>query len=239
MAEDLRNYKLQLQQVEAALLTDPENEELLKLKTDLEEVIELTQDLIKTQEGDIKVDIHSSSNNDNVAASPRSDDDEATFSSAVTKWHVGEKCLAKWRADGMFYEALIEEISSDTLKVKFDGYTTLEVVSINDVKPAGPGLKRPHSGDESKHGKGYNREYLKKKKQKKQQRFKQIEEERETDKNKWLSFHSKASKKPGVRTKSIFASPDNLSGRVGIGTCGISGKPMTEYTPGEKWKKGG
>ncbi|XP_014356129.2 survival of motor neuron-related-splicing factor 30 [Papilio machaon] len=239
MAEDLRNYKLQLQQVEAALLTDPENEELLKLKTDLEEVIELTQDLIKTQEGDIKVDIHSSSNNDNVAASPRSDDDEATFSSAVSKWHVGEKCLAKWRADGMFYEALIEEISSDTLKVKFDGYTTLEVVSINDVKPAGPGLKRPHSGDESKHGKGYNREYLKKKKQKKQQRFKQIEEERETDKNKWLSFHSKASKKPGVRTKSIFASPDNLSGRVGIGTCGISGKPMTEYTPGEKWKKGG
>lgn len=90
-----------------------------------------------------------------------------------------------------------------------------------------------------RHGKGYNREYLKKKKQKKQQRFKQIEEERETDKNKWLSFHSKASKKPGVRNKSIFASPDNLSGRVGIGTCGISGKPMTEYTPGEKWKKGG
>lgn len=90
-----------------------------------------------------------------------------------------------------------------------------------------------------RHGKGYNREYLKKKKQKKQQRFKQIEEERETEKNKWLNFHTKAAKKPGVRTKSIFASPDNLTGRVGIGTCGISGKPMTEYTPGEKWKKGG
>lgn len=36
-------------QVEAALLTDPSNEELLKLKTDLEEVIDLTNDLIKTQ----------------------------------------------------------------------------------------------------------------------------------------------------------------------------------------------
>lgn len=90
-----------------------------------------------------------------------------------------------------------------------------------------------------RHGKSYNREYLKKKKQKKQQRFKQIEEERESEKNKWLSFHTKASKKPGVRTKSIFASPDNLTGRVGIGTCGISGQPMTNYTPGEKWKKGG
>lgn len=35
--------------MEAALLTDPENSELLKLKQDLEEVIELTRDLIKTQ----------------------------------------------------------------------------------------------------------------------------------------------------------------------------------------------
>lgn len=49
MADDLQNYKLQLQQVEAALLTDPENTELLKLKQDLDEVIELTRDLIKTQ----------------------------------------------------------------------------------------------------------------------------------------------------------------------------------------------
>ncbi|CAG4978958.1 unnamed protein product [Parnassius apollo] len=238
MAEDLRNYKLQLQQVEAALLTDPENEELLKLKTDLEEVIELTQDLIKTQEGDKIHDFHSSSNNDNVAAPLLADDDE-TLSNPVIKWHVGERCLAKWKADGMFYEATIEEIGSDSLKVKFDGYTTFEVVSIHDIKSTNSGVKRPLSGDESKQGKGYNREYLKKKKQKKQQRFKQIEEERESEKNKWLSFHSKSLKKPGVRTKSIFASPDNLSGRVGIGTCGISGKPMTEYTPGEKWKKGG
>lgn len=41
-------------QVEAALLTDPENGELLKLKEDLVEVIELTRDLIKTQLEDAK-----------------------------------------------------------------------------------------------------------------------------------------------------------------------------------------
>ncbi|XP_075971980.1 survival of motor neuron-related-splicing factor 30 [Anticarsia gemmatalis] len=240
MADDLRNYKLQLQQVEAALLTDADNQELLKLKADLEEVIELTQDLIKTQDGDSKVsNIHGSSNDHDVTASLlEAEDDEAT-QKYLSGWQVGERCMAKWRADGQFYEALIEDVAEDNLKVKFDGYTTSEVVHIDDVKTIGTGLKRPHSGDESKHGKGYNREYLKKKKQKKQQRFKQIEEERESEKNKWLSFHSKAAKKPGVRTKSIFASPDNLTGRVGIGTCGISGKPMTEYTPGEKWKKGG
>lgn len=35
------------------------------------------------------------------------------------------------------------------------------------------------------------REYLKKRKQKKLQRFKELEEEREQEKNKWLSFASK------------------------------------------------
>lgn len=35
MADDLSNYKLQLQQVEVALLTDPANSELLKLKEDI------------------------------------------------------------------------------------------------------------------------------------------------------------------------------------------------------------
>lgn len=44
--------------------------------------------------------------------------------------------------------------------------------------------------------------------------------------------------KKGVVKKSIFASPDNVNGRVGIGTCGIGGKPMTEYTTADKWKKG-
>lgn len=138
MAEDLRNYKLQLQQViiiekakckpvtetsssdtpaqsskifnifvfqvEAALLTDPDNEELLKLKTDLEEVIELTQDLIKTQEGEAKgSNIHGSSNDDDFTASLLAAEEGGKYASdkSYSKWHVGEKCLAKWKTDGM------------------------------------------------------------------------------------------------------------------------------------------
>lgn len=38
---DLATYELQLQQVEVALTTDPENSELLKLKEDLEQVEKL------------------------------------------------------------------------------------------------------------------------------------------------------------------------------------------------------
>lgn len=82
------------------------------------------------------------------------------------------------------------------------------------------------------------KEYLKKRKQKKQQRFKDLEEERESDKNKWLNFTTKNQKKPGMKVNSIFASPDNVSGRVGIGTCGTAGKGMTDFTIGEKYRKG-
>ena len=42
----LANYRLQLGQVEAALTGDPENEELLNLKKDLDEIIGITQELV-------------------------------------------------------------------------------------------------------------------------------------------------------------------------------------------------
>ncbi|KAG0421056.1 hypothetical protein HPB47_003040 [Ixodes persulcatus] len=43
--------------------------------------------------------------------------------------------------------------------------------------------------------------------------------------------------KKGQVKKSIFASPDNVNGRVGVGTCGIGGRPMTEFHHQEKWRK--
>lgn len=44
-------------------------------------------------------------------------------------------------------------------------------------------------------------------------------------------------KKGGIVKKSIFATPDGPGGRVGVGTCGISGRPMTDYVQAEKRKK--
>ncbi|XP_077295502.1 survival of motor neuron-related-splicing factor 30 [Arctopsyche grandis] len=244
MDEDLRNYRLQLQQVEAALTTDPENEELIKLKADLQEVIELTQDLLKNQQteetakvvnGAIPVD-------DDVTASLMGAELEVGSNNRAKskkKWKIGDKCLAKWEDDGQFYEATIDEIIDSTARVLFADYNQYEICHLDHLKDSPTGVKRSadDSGDE-KHGKIHNRDYLKKKKQKKQQRYKQIEEERESEKNKWLSFNAKSTKKSGAKGKSIFASPDNVNGRVGIGTCGISGKPMTEFSHGEMWRKG-
>jgi len=251
MDDDLRNYKLQLQQVDAALISDANNDELLKLKSDLEEVIALTLDLIKTQqEESIKF-----SEDSRGSGGHSNDDDDVTASllalergiggtsNKKRKWKLGDKCQAKWKVDGQFYEALIGEVTETTVKVTFLEYNQTETCGIEEIKELSLGVKRPaeDSGDEaSKLGKPHTRDYLKKKKQKKQQRFKKIEEDRESEKNKWLSFAAKSSKKQGSgsKGKSIFASPDNVNGRVGIGTCGISGKPMTEYTHGEKWRKG-
>uniref|UniRef100_A0A1A9V106 Uncharacterized protein n=1 Tax=Glossina austeni TaxID=7395 RepID=A0A1A9V106_GLOAU len=97
MADDLQNYKLHLQQVEAALLTDSENEEFLKLKRDLEEVIELKRDLIKTQLENQRKSAYVESS----ASKATYDEIEAAILEAeilITPgktWNIGGKCQAK------------------------------------------------------------------------------------------------------------------------------------------------
>jgi len=77
------------------------------------------------------------------------------------------------------------------------------------------------------------REQRRKKLLKKQQRLKEIEEQREREKTNWQQFMKGPSKGKGrlkgVIKKSIFASPEASTGKVGIGTCGIGGKGMTSY----------
>jgi hypothetical protein len=58
--------------------------------------------------------------------------------------------------------------------------------------------------------------------QKKKLRLQEKEEELNTVKSSWQSFAA------GKLKKSIFSTPDSVHGRVGIGTCGIGGRAMTE-----------
>ncbi|KAM7360848.1 survival of motor neuron-related-splicing factor 30 [Cochliomyia hominivorax] len=240
MADDLQNYKLQLQQVEAALLTDPENDELLKLKKDLEEVIALTRDLIKTQLEEQKKSAYiepstskSSTSYDEIEAALL--EAEKLITPGKT-WKIGDKCQAKWTEDGQYYDATIEGITDDgEVSVIFDAYQNRSTTLLKDLRERSA---RNEVFPSNKRHRPNQKEYLKKRKQKKLQRFKELEEEREQDKNKWLNFTSKNSKKHGMVVKSIFASPENVEGRVGIGTCGVSGKGMTDFTVGEKYRKG-
>jgi len=249
MADDLQNYKLQLQQVEAALQTDETNSELLKLMQDLQEVIGLTRDLIKQQLGEQKKSsyVEPSTSARPPAKSIPDDDDaddvEATLLATERMvqgsrtWKIGDKCQAKWTEDGNYYDATIEGIADGgEVSVIFDAYQNRSTTSLAELKEC---IVRNEVFPSNKKQRPNNKEYLRKKKQKKQQRFKEIDEERETEKNKWINFTSKSTKKAGpVKIKSIFASPDNVNGRVGIGTCGVSGNPMTKYSYGEKYRKG-
>lgn len=83
LVKQLSSYKAQLQQVEAALSTDPDNQDLMKLQKDLQEVIELTKDLLTSQPAEGVASTHSS----DAAPSKHS-------------WKVGDRCIALWNQDG-------------------------------------------------------------------------------------------------------------------------------------------
>ncbi|VDP91118.1 unnamed protein product [Echinostoma caproni] len=190
---DLLNHKLQLQQVEAALELDKDNEDLKALKHDLEEVIKLSVELLG----------------------------KAADTNEV-HWNVGDQCMA------MYYKATILEFLGDTnCVVNFDAYNTTDVCQLVHLKPlttVAPIVKK-----KSRDIKARQIEKKKLKKQKLLQREEEIEATCESEKNRWLNF-SKKMIKTGKTKKSIFASPDAPDGRVGVGTCGIGGRPMTKFT---------
>jgi len=237
MAEDqissLQTYKIQLEQVEAALTSDPGNAELLKLKDDLAEVITLTKNLIETQSLALA-----------GAQEPETVDADDI---PIKQWRPGMECSAPWSEDGQWYDAIIDSITDDGfVAVTFEGFNNTDVTKASLLREKKPQDKR------SAQAAGFSREaeknkkkemenqrvHAKKRKQKKHDRQKQIEEAHEADKAKWQTFAAKTKKLKGVTKKSIFATPEAANGRVGIGTCGIGGRPMTEFSAAEKWRKG-
>ncbi|XP_067931596.1 survival of motor neuron-related-splicing factor 30-like [Watersipora subatra] len=230
LKNNLVTYTEQLTQVEAALSVDPENDQLVKLKADLQEVIELTEELMKQSAP--------------AASDSAADTDETKAShSAVTApvaWNSGDKCMATWSNDGQFYPCVIDEILEDgTCSVNFEGYNQSEVTQVSSLLPYDPARAKETRNRRDKAA--AEREYKKAKNLKKKQRLKELEEQREKDKNKWQTFNSKLfskTTKGRPSKKSIFATSEHVKGKVGVGTCGISGKPMTDQHSVPKYHKG-
>ncbi|XP_068128284.1 survival of motor neuron-related-splicing factor 30 [Hyperolius riggenbachi] len=226
LAKQLASYKAQLQQVETALTTDADNEDLLKLKKDLTEVIELTKDLLASQPSETA-----------------ENSDSFTSTSSGHQWSVGDRCMSVWTEDGQLYEAEIEEIDEEngTAAITFLGYGNAEVTSLLNLKFVEEGRKSKEDSGSLPMSKkeliAAQREYKKKKALKKAQRIKELEQEREDQKVKWQQFNNKAysKNKKGQVKRSIFASPESVTGKVGVGTCGIADKPMTQYQDTSKY----
>lgn len=238
--EQLKEYTLQLQQVEAALTVNPGNDELLKLKNDLREVITLTTELIAAQEIENITTNHSSQK---VASTSNYTD------TSSINWNVGDKCLAPYEDGGPLYDAVIEEILGDgTCTVTYSAYHDTEIVQLSSLQAQDDSYKKveekavssstTNTSQSKKDLHKAQQEWKIKKRQKKANRLKTLEEEREKEKNKWVDFNTKLYRMTGKKPKkSIFATPDSSDGRVGIGTCGVAGKPMTSFVIAEKYKK--
>lgn len=132
MAEELLisldTYKLQLQQVEAALTADATSEELLKLKQDLVEVIALTNELLNSQreaEPDFK-----------------SKNGEKSSTKKAIHWSVGDKCMAPWSNNGQYYDCTIEAVTEDgEVSIRFDAYGNSDVTTTDKLKERPRGLE--------------------------------------------------------------------------------------------------
>ncbi|XP_065843658.1 survival of motor neuron-related-splicing factor 30-like [Oscarella lobularis] len=248
-ASNLANHKAQLKQVEAALAADPKNDELLKLKSNIEEVIKLTQDLVQ---------LNSTTPSAAAAASlAQTNEDASSATSAVAStgiWSVGSLCQAVWSKDGQYYDSQITAITGDgTCSVSFAGYDFLERVQLASLRPRREqlGSRKRHAAEEgikyqhqskSRAKREAEKEHKKKKALKKAEKMKVIEDELGKEQGRWKSFSGKSVKQKGgflssKQKRSIFASPDSVTGRVGVGTCGTGGKEMTQFLKPETYRR--
>ncbi|KAG2228933.1 hypothetical protein BDF21DRAFT_445282 [Thamnidium elegans] len=232
-AEEIESYKFQLEQVELALESDAENEELKKLQSDLKELINMFEAANAiTHEETVN------NNKRKTQPAPSSNNNSNTnVTTTALKSHefsVDQEVMARWSGDGQFYRAIITAIggADQVFSIKFKGYSESEFVKAEDIKPI---------VDKKRVGIFENVEGPKKKKKETPVSAKDPSApvvpkkkkavEFENKKNAWLNFATGSSSKkkkivPVINKKSIFKTPDNPEGKVGV--VG-SGKGMTTY----------
>jgi len=232
--EDLETYQVQLQQVEVALSNDPDNDGLKDLRNELNELISLTEQALAHQAA--------------ATASSAAKKQNAQSTSAP-QWKAGDECLAKYSSDGQWYPARIASVGGSAenrvYTIVFKGYNTTELANAasiklippnyqasNNLSLSSPSLKRkPTKGEEEE------KERKKKKNEKKLEVRAQKAKEQNEKQATWQKFAKKSEKKgihiAGVAGTSIFKTPDNPMGKVGVTG---SGKGMTAVTVPQKHK---
>ncbi|KAI7878607.1 hypothetical protein K492DRAFT_208867 [Lichtheimia hyalospora FSU 10163] len=247
--DDPESYQYQLEQVELALGSDPNNEELKKLQHDLKELISLTAQLEEQQQQQspssqtAKKQAKSASP---VTPSTPHGSSPSSSPAPVLKTHqfaVGQEVLARWSGDSQFYRATITAIggADQVFSVVFRGYQENEFVKAEDIKALDNKRRKGIFEDvmpSKKSKKDSNKEKpsndVQQQQQQQQKPKKKKVSEVEVKKNAWQNFASSAQKqkKKGrmaatpINKKSIFKTPDNPDSKVGV--VG-SGRGMTSY----------
>lgn len=150
LREKLDEYRQQLKDVEELLAVEPTNEEYLQIKSDLVDVISLTDDLLKLKEEEEAVSAAASatsphtvqpSSPPDAAAVPKKGLPFTPITPAAPNSHpnffaVGTVCEARYSEDGVWYKATINAIlEGGKYDVTYTEYGNTEVVSITDIRP--------------------------------------------------------------------------------------------------------
>lgn len=223
-AEEIESYKFQLEQVELALESDKENEELKKLQSDLKELIQMFEAASAITHEETVNTKKKPSSDQTSSASTTPNASKTTTTTTALKSHefsVDQEVMARWSGDGQFYRAIITAIggADQVFSVKFKGYQESEFVKAEDIKAI---VDKKRVGifenvEEPKHkkkkevtaSKDPNAPVVPKKKK---------AVEFENKKNAWLNFATGSSSKkkkiaPVINKKSIFKTPDNPEGK--------------------------
>jgi len=183
-----------LQQVEAALIPEPDNADLIKLRDDLNEIISLQEELVN---GDNEDKAAKASKRTAAPSSSGSSDKQIS-------WKVGDRCMAPSK-NGQFYLAVIDGISQDKVAITFLSNGVKHMVKRHELKIAPTEDKKDYIfKTNNKANSGANqpkkewqleRERRKFRAQKKEIRRKTIDEAKEQQKSSWQNFNKKATNK--------------------------------------------
>ncbi|KAG6553817.1 hypothetical protein Mapa_004734 [Marchantia paleacea] len=278
LEENLTTYEEQLQQVKELHEAEPDNAEYGDMVKELEEVIELTRDLLATARqsepeapsSTIQIPNHSI---------PADERDGYETHDVPGRLPIGTRVQAVWSEDGEWYNATVEAITPNGYFVAYDEWGNKEEVDLGNVRVSGSqedeniaseddalldaekeaeatkqALKRkiaqaadidvmPRDLPAKLKIRPEDPEDLKLAKRKKihafksKQRLEQMELTQNKRQNAWQQFQTAKgkSKKVGFFTgrkkESIFKSPDDPKGKVGVTG---SGKGITEFHKREK-----
>ena len=209
--ESLETYQVQLSQVELALVADPDNAELASLRSELQELINLTTTLISQSES-------AASSSSKSTDSSR----KATTTQNTVTWSAGDECLAKYASDGAWYPARINSVAGSAEKrrytIMFKTYNTTEQVEASSLKALPPNYNVPSSAKrKAKEEEEEEKERKRKKNEKKLETRAAKAKEQLQKQASWKKFAKKSEKKgvhiAGMAGTSIFKTPDNPLGR--------------------------
>ncbi|XP_074275074.1 uncharacterized protein LOC141599076 [Silene latifolia] len=136
LTSNIITYKQQLNHVKTLLADDPGNAEYMEMEKELEEVINLTEELLATarQNEDFALAIDMSAGTSDGQLNSRGISQFETHEQH-DKFAVGTKIQAVWSEDGEWYDATVEALTPNGYYVSFNEWGNKEEVDPANVRP--------------------------------------------------------------------------------------------------------